>query len=345
MEDNIVIIRSEKSDLEKNLIESEQGTVVASKSSFNKKNLAYGLIGLLLLSGIIAGIFLIVNCEHKVEPVKIPVPAQNVEVISEETKQDILQAPKQGPINNQYVPTTFDLRMQSYALNCNFDRPDEMLCVGGNWSNVIASTISNTICAQSVTASEKALSSQYLLNCSNLQDKCNILSSLQDFESQLQFVEKTGIPYASCLAYNGLQYQINPNSCDAKCTDGSDIVLQQYKLVSLWDSNNDSQATILNVKSHLYNYGPVIALVKHSATVARYAGATPNGIFVNDPQDKSNFGYRAFKVVGWNQAAGDTPLGFWIMANTFSNNWGMNGYMRTTLNEPIIQGYYGYIPQ
>lgn len=44
-------------------------------------------------------------------------------------------------------------------------------------------------------------------------------------------------------------------------------------------------ATILNVKNHLYNFGPVVALVRHSATVARYAGSTPNGIFVNDPTD------------------------------------------------------------
>ncbi|EAR95592.1 papain family cysteine protease (macronuclear) [Tetrahymena thermophila SB210] len=345
MEDNIVIIRSEKSDLEKNLVESEQGTVVASKSSFNKKNLVYGLIGLLILSGTIAGIFLIVNCEHKVDALKISVPSQNIEVISEETKQEVLKAPKQGPKNEQYVPTTFDLRMQASSLNCNYDRPDEMLCVGGNWSNVVAQTISNTICAQSVTASEKALSSQYLLNCSNLSDKCNILSSRQDFESQLAFVANTGIPSASCLAYNGLQYQINPNSCDAKCTDGSDIVLKQYQLVSLWDSNDDMNATILNVKNHLYNFGPVVALVRHSATVARYAGSTPNGIFVNDPTDQTNFGYRTFKIVGWNQAPGDTPLQYWIMANTFSSNWGMNGYIRTTLNEPIIEGYYGYVPQ
>ncbi|KAL4464628.1 hypothetical protein ABPG74_011189 [Tetrahymena malaccensis] len=345
MEDNIVIIRTEKQDLEKNLIESEQGTVVASKTNFSKKNLAYGLMGLILLSGIVAGIVLIVNCQHTTDAIKIPVPTQNVEVQSEQTEQELLKAPKEGPKNNQYVPTTFDLRMQATALNCNFDRPDEMLCVGGNWSNVIAQTISNTICAQSIGSSEKSLSSQYLLNCSNLADKCDILSSVSDFESQLAFVANTGIPQASCIAYNGLQYQISPNSCDAKCTDGSDIALQQYKFASLWDSNDDYQATILNVKNHIYNYGPVIALVKHSATVARYAGATPNGIFVNDPSDQTDFGYRAFKIIGWNQAPGDTPQQYWIMANTFSSNWGMNGYMRISQNDPIIQDYYGYLPQ
>lgn len=103
-------------------------------------------------------------------------------------------------------------------------------------------------------------------------------------------------------------------------------------------------ATILNVQSHIYNVGPVIALLKHSATVARYSGADANGIFVNDPTDETDFGFRAYKILGWNVAPGDTPIPYWFMANTFSSNWGLNGYMRTTLNEPIIEGFYGYVP-
>lgn len=175
-----------------------------------------------------------------------------------------------------------------------------MLCVGGNWSYTIASAISNTACVKSIKSTETPLSSQYLLNCSGLNNKCDILASIEDFESQLKLVANTGIPTQSCLAYNGLNFNIQPNTCNTQCADGSDVTLQKYNLVSLWDANDDTNATILNVKSHIYNVGPVIALLKHSATVARYSGADSNGIFVNDPSDQTNFGYRAYKVVGWN---------------------------------------------
>lgn len=82
-----------------------------------------------------------------------------------------------------------------------------------------------------------------------------------------------------------MNYKIKPNSCDTKCSDGSNVSLTKYDIVTLWDSNDDMAATILNVKSHIYNYGPVIAVLKHSASVASYSGSEANGIFVNSPTD------------------------------------------------------------
>lgn len=88
-----------------------------------------------------------------------------------------------------------------------------------------------------------------------------------------------------------------------------------------------------------------MALLKHSATVTRYTGAGPNGIFINDSSDETNFGYRIYKIVAWNIAkSGDSQKTYWIMANTFSSNWGMSGYLRIAVDDPIIEGYYGYKP-
>lgn len=65
---------------------------------------------------------------------------------------------------------------------------------------------------------------------------------------------------------------------------------------------------------------------------------------MNDPEDKTNFGYRAYDIVGWDVAPGDNPIEYWIMANTFSTNWGFSGYIRVQVNDPIIEGFYAFNP-
>lgn len=116
----------------------------------------------------------------------------------------------------------------------------------------------------------------------------------------------------------------------------------KHNFIDLWDEDDNMTKTIAAVKAHIYNNGPVIAILEHSAAVTMYAGSNTSGIFINSPADKTNFGYRTFKIIGWDIAPGTTPTVYWIMANTFSPNWGMSGYMRVQVTDSIIEGYYGY---
>lgn len=55
---------------------------------------------------------------------------------------------------NQFVPSSYDLRNSVKAVGCAYNVIDEKLCVGGNWSNVIASTISTSLCMVNTTTVE-----------------------------------------------------------------------------------------------------------------------------------------------------------------------------------------------
>lgn len=94
MED-IVIIRSGNPDLEQNLLSSEKGgVVVATKSNFNRKNLAYGLLGLILVSGAVAGIYLLANSTIPAEAIKSASPM----VSAESTVDQEIQLEAKAPI-------------------------------------------------------------------------------------------------------------------------------------------------------------------------------------------------------------------------------------------------------
>ena len=39
------------------------------------------------------------------------------------------------------------------------------------------------------------------------------------------------------------------------------------------------------------------------------------------------------KIIGWDLTAGDDPINYWIAANTFSDNWGLSGYVKINMDE------------
>lgn len=195
---------------------------------------------------------------------------------------------------------------------------------------------------KSAISVETKLSGQYLLDCADFKDKCDEMLTLEEFESALSLLETQGIPKASCMEYDGLKYDVQPKICSETCTDGSPISLTKYAFKDLWDIKDNMTTTVQNVKQHIYQTGPVIAILEHSAAITRYAGTQQNGVFVNTPSNNPSFGLRAFKVVGWDLApTSSQPVLYWIMQNTFSSAWGINGYIRIRANDPIVEGYYG----
>jgi hypothetical protein len=57
-----------------------------------------------------------------------------------------------------------------------------------------------------------------------------------------------------------------------------------------------------------------------------------------------DLGLRALKIIGWNTDS-TTNKRYWIAANTFSQNWGVNGIINIFQDDSSIISYYQIIPQ
>ena len=71
-----------------------------------------------------------------------------------------------------------------------------------------------------------------------------------------------------------------------------------------------------SIKNAIYNYGPVSAAVYVNSEFQYYTG----GIFDTTDDGRIN---HAIVLVGWNE-----DPGYWILRNSWGDDWGENGYMR-----------------
>lgn len=78
------------------------------------------------------------------------------------------------------------------------------------------------------------------------------------------------------------------------------------------------QNDISRIKEAIYDYGPVYATVYVDSAFQNYTG----GVFNNTSNSQPN---HAIVLCGWDDSLGSN--GAWLLKNSYSENWGNNGYM------------------
>lgn len=154
------------------------------------------------------------------------------------------------------------------------------------------------------------LSEQDLLNCNPFGYTCK-----GGWLDAVKYFKTDGCPLEKDEPYANVQ---------KKCV----IHDRPYK-ISDWSTVAN---TVADIKSAIFNYGPVSSVVASDATFQYYSG----GIFNHD-YTKMN---HAIILVGWDDSLG--KAGCWILRNSWGTGWGEKGYMYIEYGKSRV-GEYNYI--
>jgi len=205
-----------------------------------------------------------------------------------------------------------NLKMKDYQpLNWTslyLDARDQGQC-GGCWAFSTAGLIEGFISKH--TGVQNYFSPQQLINCDSSDAGCNG----GWFQTSLTFVEASGVALEASNPYNATQL-----ACDATVPRFPGNLFTEFNFCSNF---TDTYCTEDIVYQFLTN-GPVsVGMDGGTQDIMNYAG----GIFTGECSAINH----AVLLVGYGFDS-STNLDFWIIRNSWSVNWGENGYLRVARN-------------
>lgn len=203
--------------------------------------------------------------------------------------------------SNVNVPEKFHVYEQ--WPKCKKEVRDQARC-GSCWAFAASEVLSDRFCIKGKDAG--VLSPQHLVSC----DKSDYGCQGGYLDKSWAFLVSTGIPTDTCVPYTSGAGQVA--ACSKKCADGSP--LKTFKAGNYYLTGN-ADKTMQDIVAN----GPVEAGFSVYQDFIQYK----TGVY----QHRSGglLGGHAVKVVGWGK---EGNLDYWIVANSWTNTWGENGYFR-----------------
>ncbi len=135
------------------------------------------------------------------------------------------------------------------------------------------------------------------------------------------YFESKGTP-ADCYPYNpGMRVGDSCATVEEKCGSKERYYAKQ-------GSVREFQGDIDQIQSDIMTNGPVVAGYQVDQSFMTYKG----GVFVQ-PQNMNTVGGHAVVIVGWGKGyAGNPDGGYWIVRNSWGEQWGERGYFRFAWN-------------
>jgi cathepsin B len=218
---------------------------------------------------------------------------------------------------NDELPENFDARSQ--WSNCIHPIRNQGHC-GSCWAHAASEVLSDRFCIASNGQVNVALSPQDFVSCDWFDHGCNggILTTSWLYLRLFGIVSDVCKPYTSGdgkVAWCPLL----KNACTAEG--------QQYKKYHA--KNFYALNSIDKIKQNLYTNGPV----ETGFTVYDDFMNYKSGIYKKGP-NASVLGGHAVKIIGWGKEA-DTE--FWVVANSWGESWGEQGYFKIAFGECGIE--------
>jgi hypothetical protein len=192
----------------------------------------------------------------------------------------------------QTLPSSYDLRQKGISPIENQGN------CGSCWAFSAARTFQDVAYLQNEKIN---LSEQYLVSCNPWGWGCNGGWWAHDMHLPPKGgVNESDFPYVAQ---------------DVQCKQGLNY---RYPLES-WSylsSGQDGMPSVEEIKAAIYNYGTISVAVAADSAFQSYS----SGVFNSCGSTSIN---HAVNLVGWDDAGQ-----YWIMANSWSPNWGENGFMR-----------------
>lgn len=192
---------------------------------------------------------------------------------------------------------------------------------GSCWAMAGVSTISDRISIMRGGAfPEISLSTQVLLACDRSNKGCNG----GDHVTVLEWIKNNYVTDESCAPYMAKDYK-QGLVCDEmafckECNEKGDCwVPPKYNKYTVEDYGNIRSGDVEGIMREIHTNGPMICSVNHKP-INEFKG---DGIFSSD--DKGGITH-AVELVGWGESDAGVP--YWIMKNTFGEEWGDRGFIK-----------------
>jgi cathepsin B len=223
------------------------------------------------------------------------------------------------------LPEEFDSRKQ--WPDCIHPIRDQLQC-GSCWAFSASEVLSDRFCIASEGKINVVLSPQDMVSCDIQDSGCDG----GYMERSWLYIRDTGIVTDDCLPYtsgDGCSVKCPFTPTSGQCKKGKFL---KYKAEYIYPHNSISSA-----KDSLFKYGPIEAGFDVYEDFMSYSG----GIYKRTSDNL--LGAHAVKVVGWGKDTDGTE--YWIVANSWNNTWGENGFFRIAFGQCNFENdFYSGIP-
>lgn len=218
-------------------------------------------------------------------------------------------------------PETFDYRT-SWPRCVLPLRNQENTC-GSGYALVVAQTMSERMCIASKAQTLVNLSPQELLSC----DKNNSGCTSGYLNNAADYVKNTGLVEESCFPYS------TGATCDKMCSEPKRHKAEGYCILFGEE----------DIKREIVKNGPVFSVISvHTDFLTYKSGVYQKG------DDVPKFGnHHGVKIIGWgveNGSESEPNAGskYWIVQNTWGEDWGDNGYAKISMGQELMFDQYAY---
>ena len=223
--------------------------------------------------------------------------------------------------------------------------PQDQGCCGSCWAFAATHTYTDHLSIRAGSRQDQ-LSAQYLTACisNNRQPTPGTTQSINgccgdSFVNALWYFYLVGTVTESCVPYSLSDYltgiaeeneaahkRANPIECPASCSDGMAFQPNNLRLYGFRSVLETQVITALRT-------GPVVVNMDVPSRFFDYRC----GVFCSDPSDPI-VGVHSVEIVDYGTTS--SGLDFWVVKNSYGEEWGENGYFRIRRGDPILHSVF-----
>lgn len=215
------------------------------------------------------------------------------------------------------LPRQFDSRTQWPG--CVSEVRDQVNC-GSCWAFSGSSTLSDRFCVATNGKLKPILSPQDMISC----DSSNFGCDGGQLDRAWEYLEKNGVVEENCFPYQSANGRTIPNCLQGNCLN-SNFHFVKYK--ARINTSKPFQCST-QIKKEIYVNGPIQTGFQVYEDFMHYK----SGIY--EYNHGRRLGGHAVKIIGWGEEEGNA---YWIVQNSWGNQWGENGYFRIKMGECLIE--------
>jgi len=223
------------------------------------------------------------------------------------------------------LPAFFDWRDQ-HSYNYITEVRDQSSC-GSCWAFGAIATLEGHVNAYYNNPNlDLDLSEQDLVSCFH-GTGCSGAYTEQIEEIFSDYFQNIGVAKETCFPYTATN-----NNCSNKCSDWQVDAWKTLGYQSI-DLNGSLDERINNLKQALLDYGPIEVGMQVFEDFPDYGG----GIYSHTVE--WILGYHAVTIVGFGKYDG---MNYWIVKNSWGENWGEQGYFRIAAGDSGIDSWFAF---
>jgi cathepsin B len=224
---------------------------------------------------------------------------------------------------SEEIPESYDFREVNKA--CKLPPKDQQKKCAASYAITTASALSERLCLETAGNELHSLSAQELLSCDTANKGCRG----GYVNNALEYTVMRGLVTEECLPYKG--------TFDAKCSDmcAEPVKARPDSFCVLFGEND--------IKREILKNGPVISNMEIHTDFLTYK----SGVYSKDEDSPKFSGSHSIKIVGWGVEDGSDEEPnkgnkYWIIENSWGEDWGINGYAKISANQNLFFEQYAY---